>query len=86
MAQGARSRRLKRKGLLRGCPVVPPSSKRRRFTMQANRSANGAVTKPGDLVVDPAAGGFVVLCAPMALGRVFLGCDIAHHREDQSSA
>ena len=54
--------------------------------MQANRSANGAVTKPGDLVVDPAAGGFVVLCAPMALGRVFLGCDIAHHREGQSSA
>jgi len=46
----------------------------------------GAVTKPGDLVVDPAAGDFVVLRAPMALGRVFIGSDIAHHREDQSSA
>ena len=69
--------------------------------MQANRSANpsdwypvsaelgdliGAVTKPGDLVVDPAGGNFVVLRTPMALGRVFIGCDIAHHREDQSSA
>jgi hypothetical protein len=65
--------------------------------MQANRSANPsdcyavsadsvALTKPGDLVVDPAAGGFVVLRAPMALGRVFIGCDIAHHREDQPSA
>lgn len=69
--------------------------------MQANRSAKsirllrrfrglgrliGAVTKPGDLVVDPAAGDFVVLRAPMALGRVFIGSDIAHHREDQSSA
>jgi DNA modification methylase len=46
----------------------------------------GAVTKPGDLVVDPAAGGFIVLRAPMAVGRVFIGCDIAHHREDQPSA
>jgi hypothetical protein len=24
--------------------------------------------------------------SPMALGRVFIGCDIAHHREGQSSA
>jgi len=69
--------------------------------MQANRSANpsdwypvsaelgdliGAVTKPGDLVVDPAAGGFVVLRAPMALGRKFIGRDIAHHKEDQTAA
>jgi DNA modification methylase len=46
----------------------------------------GAVAKPGELVVDPAAGDFVVLRAPMALGRVFIGSDIAHHREDQSSA
>jgi hypothetical protein len=68
--------------------------------MQANRSESirllrrccglgrliGAVTKPGDLVVDPAAGGFIVLRAPMAVGRVFISCDIAHHREDQPSA
>jgi site-specific DNA-methyltransferase (adenine-specific) len=46
----------------------------------------GAVTKPGDLVVDPAAGGFVVLRAAMTLGRKFIGCDIAHHREDQIAA
>jgi len=24
-----------------------------------------------------------VLRDPMALGRVFIGCDIAHHKEDQ---
>jgi hypothetical protein len=42
MAQGARSRRLNRKGHLRGCPFVPPSTKRRGFTMQANRSANSS--------------------------------------------
>jgi len=46
----------------------------------------GAVTKPGDLVVDPAGGNFVVLRTPMAPGRVFIGCDIAHHREDQTAA
>lgn len=40
MAQGARSRRLNRKGHLGGAPFVPTSSKRRGFTMQANRSAN----------------------------------------------
>jgi hypothetical protein len=33
----------------------------------------GAVTKPGDLVVDPAAGGFLVLRAAMTLGRKFIG-------------
>jgi DNA modification methylase len=68
--------------------------------LQANRSESirllrrcrglgrliGAVTKPGDLVVDPAAGGFIVLRAPMALGLVFIGSDIAHHREDQTAA
>jgi DNA modification methylase len=32
----------------------------------------GAVTKPDDLVVDPAAGGFIVLRAAMALGRKFI--------------
>jgi site-specific DNA-methyltransferase (adenine-specific) len=38
----------------------------------------GAVTQPGDLVVDPAAGSFVVLQAALALGRNFIGCDIAY--------
>jgi hypothetical protein len=36
----------------------------------------GAVTKPGDLVVDPAAGSFVVMKAAHALGREFIGCDL----------
>jgi site-specific DNA-methyltransferase (adenine-specific) len=37
----------------------------------------GAVTKPGDLVVDPAAGSFVVMKAAHAQGREFIGCDLA---------
>jgi hypothetical protein len=35
----------------------------------------GAVTLPGDLVIDPAAGGFGVLHAALGLGREFIGCD-----------
>jgi len=38
----------------------------------------GAVTQPGDLVVDPAAGSFTVMHAAHALGREFIGCDIAY--------
>ena len=38
-----------------------------------------AVTKPGDLVVDPAAGSFVVMLAARRLGREFVGCDLAQH-------
>jgi site-specific DNA-methyltransferase (adenine-specific) len=37
----------------------------------------GATTQPGDLVVDPAAGSFVVMTAAHRLGRKFTGCDIA---------
>jgi site-specific DNA-methyltransferase (adenine-specific) len=36
-----------------------------------------AVTKPGDLVVDPAAGSFLVLEIAQQLGRRFIGVDIA---------
>ena len=36
-----------------------------------------AVTHPGDVVVDPAAGSFSVLEACRRAGRTFLGCDIA---------
>src|SRR6516165_10069988 len=43
----------------------------------------GAVTTPGELVVDPAAGGFVVLRAANQLGREFVGCDIAYHSRNQ---
>jgi site-specific DNA-methyltransferase (adenine-specific) len=35
-----------------------------------------AVTEPGDLVVDPAAGSFVVMRAAKQLGRHFVGCDV----------
>jgi site-specific DNA-methyltransferase (adenine-specific) len=38
----------------------------------------GAVTQLGDLVVDPAAGSFVVMRAANQLGREFVGCDIAY--------
>lgn len=36
-----------------------------------------AVTQPGDLIVDPAAGSFVVMHAAHQLGRNFIGCDLA---------
>ena len=36
----------------------------------------GAVTQLGDLVVDPAAGSFVVMRAAHQLGRNFIGCDL----------
>ena len=35
-----------------------------------------AVTNPGDLVVDPAAGTYSVLEACQQTGREFLGCDL----------
>jgi site-specific DNA-methyltransferase (adenine-specific) len=37
----------------------------------------GAVTEPGDLVIDPAAGSFVVLEIAQLMGRRFIGCDLA---------
>jgi site-specific DNA-methyltransferase (adenine-specific) len=40
----------------------------------------GAVTETGDLVVDPAAGSFVVMHAAHGLGREFIGCDIGYRR------
>jgi site-specific DNA-methyltransferase (adenine-specific) len=38
----------------------------------------GAVTKPGDLVVDPAAGSFVVMHVAAEMQRRFVGCDITY--------
>lgn len=35
------------------------------------------LTRPGDFVLDPAAGSYTVLAAAQAAGRRFLGCDIA---------
>jgi site-specific DNA-methyltransferase (adenine-specific) len=37
-----------------------------------------AITSLGDLVVDPAAGSFVVMRAAKQLGREFIGCDLAY--------
>ena len=37
-----------------------------------------AITKPGELVIDPAAGSFVVMHAAHQLGRHFIGCDIKY--------
>jgi site-specific DNA-methyltransferase (adenine-specific) len=37
-----------------------------------------ALTEPGDLVVDPAAGSFTVKHAAHQLGRDFIGCDLAY--------
>jgi site-specific DNA-methyltransferase (adenine-specific) len=42
-----------------------------------------AVTLPGDLVIDPAAGSFNVLTAARRLGREFIGCDAAAHDHHQ---
>jgi site-specific DNA-methyltransferase (adenine-specific) len=36
------------------------------------------LTNPGDLIVDPAAGSFVVMHAAHELGRDFVGCDLAY--------
>ena len=36
-----------------------------------------AVTAPGDLVIDPAAGSFLVMHVAHELGRRFIGCDLA---------
>ena len=36
-----------------------------------------AVTSPGDVVLDPAAGSYSVMTAAHQVGRRFLGCDIA---------
>jgi site-specific DNA-methyltransferase (adenine-specific) len=44
-----------------------------------------ATTSPGDLVVDPAAGSFVVMHAARQLGRDFIGCDLAYAVPDQAA-
>ena len=45
----------------------------------------GAVTSSGDLVADPAAGSFVVMHAAHAMGREFIGCDLAYGTADPLS-
>jgi site-specific DNA-methyltransferase (adenine-specific) len=46
--------------------------------LELTRRLIGAVTQPGDLVVDPAAGSFMVMHAARALDREFIGCDKAY--------
>jgi site-specific DNA-methyltransferase (adenine-specific) len=46
----------------------------------------GAVTNPGDLVVDPAAGSFVVMHVAQRMRREFTGCDIAHQSTSSAAA
>jgi site-specific DNA-methyltransferase (adenine-specific) len=41
-----------------------------------------AVTEPGDLIVDPAAGSFVVMHAARQLGRDFCGCDLIARKDE----
>jgi site-specific DNA-methyltransferase (adenine-specific) len=36
----------------------------------------GATTQPGDMIIDPAAGSFIVMEAAHQLGRNFIGCDL----------
>jgi site-specific DNA-methyltransferase (adenine-specific) len=36
----------------------------------------GAATQPGDMIIDPAAGSFIVMDAAHQLGRDFIGCDL----------
>jgi site-specific DNA-methyltransferase (adenine-specific) len=45
-----------------------------------------ALTNPGDIVLDPAAGGYSVLDACSRTGRHFLGCDIGGHGGRQNGA
>jgi site-specific DNA-methyltransferase (adenine-specific) len=44
-----------------------------------------AITTPGELVVDPAAGSFVVMQAARELGRDFIGCDLAIPRGESGA-
>jgi site-specific DNA-methyltransferase (adenine-specific) len=44
-----------------------------------------ATTRPGDLVVDPAAGSFAVMHAAHQLGREFVGCDLGSPAHNEAS-
>ena len=45
---------------------------------ELTRRLVAAVTEPGDLIIDPAAGSFAVMHAAHQLGRDFIGCDLAY--------
>ncbi len=45
-----------------------------------------AVTRPGDLIIDPAAGSFSVLTSAQQVGdRKFIGCDLVDHRPTEAA-
>jgi hypothetical protein len=44
-----------------------------------------AVTKTGDLVIDPAAGSFTVMHVAHELGRRFIGCDLCASDESEEA-
>jgi site-specific DNA-methyltransferase (adenine-specific) len=48
---------------------------------ELTRRLIAAVTEPGDLVIDPAAGSFLVMHLARELDREFIGCDISQIRE-----
>jgi site-specific DNA-methyltransferase (adenine-specific) len=43
----------------------------------------GATTQPGDMIIDPAAGSFIVMKAAHQLGRNFIGCDLNYRGANQ---
>jgi site-specific DNA-methyltransferase (adenine-specific) len=45
-----------------------------------------AITLPGELIVDPAAGSFTVMRAANQLGRDFIGCDLAYQPAGSAAA
>ena len=44
--------------------------------IELQRRVIAATTKDGDVILDPASGGFSVLEACKLIGRDFIGCDI----------
>lgn len=51
--------------------------------VELQRRLIGATTKPGDVVLDPAAGGFSVFEACKLLDRDFVGCDIEYGEAEE---
>jgi site-specific DNA-methyltransferase (adenine-specific) len=45
----------------------------------------GATTQPGDGIIDPAAGSFIVMKAAHQLGRNFIGCDLNYPEANQTA-
>lgn len=67
----------------RGIPDVWPEEPSGKHThakpFELQRRLIAATTRPGEIVVDPAAGSFGVMRAALACGRGFLGTDLLSH-------